>query len=539
MGEATGPARVVRHFRQALLWTLRLTPLRERKQISRHWKLLGEPWSRVSDEIGDPAAFQERHYREFVSFLPYVQRLLYGDAGPTGAGSPIRVFRRRDVAAVRVMFDGLEAPVDFEVVHVDLYFFYDIDVVILNLEIAASDLPLGVVQETLFRLGRAFPAGWDAAGRAMHCPRRVEFLSAEGAVLAASDYDERERFLDFACRRRAPAFAAHWEFLLRPMVPEHGDAAGPLRYRLLEDYRIPLLAYLAMAEPGALTRAQYARLAFNTGPGEDPENLPYSEGFLADFEQRHCYDRFHDPARKDWVDARLIATSRVFLMIGSARDAMFTDPERGLLGQFRHQYFLLYLIARFHKGALLMLSDRLTITMNRLDIHDPESVRRFKREIRRLMEIFLRFTHRYWFHELSDQTQAREIFRMHARQLGSETLYEEVREEIEAMARYLDSDSLRRQANTILRLTVVTIFALVGTVTTGFLGMNIFAMAELPAVEKIVYFVACFGLLSVLTAYTIVKSKRLSDFLDALSDERLSWRQKGLALLGVWWRPAA
>ena len=41
------------------------------------------------------------------------------------------------------------------------------------------------------------------------------------------------------------------------------------------------------------------------------------------------------------------------------------------------------------------------------------------------------------------------------------------------MSDYLDSDALRRQANTVVRLTVVTIFGLIGTVVTGFLGMNL------------------------------------------------------------------
>ena len=41
------------------------------------------------------------------------------------------------------------------------------------------------------------------------------------------------------------------------------------------------------------------------------------------------------------------------------------------------------------------------------------------------------------------------------------------------MSDYLDSDVFRRHANTMLRLTVVTIFGLIGTVTTGFLGMNL------------------------------------------------------------------
>ena len=37
-----------------------------------------------------------------------------------------------------------------------------------------------------------------------------------------------------------------------------------------------------------------------------------------------------------------------------------------------------------------------------------------------------------------------------------------------------------------------------------------------------------------LTVYTMAKSKRLSDFLDVLSDERLGWGQKLRALREVW-----
>ncbi len=76
----------VRHFRQILLWPLQLMPIREGSQIQRHWEVLEQggddnPWHEVVDEFtGDPEQFQMRHYNEFVTFLPYVQRFLYGEA---------------------------------------------------------------------------------------------------------------------------------------------------------------------------------------------------------------------------------------------------------------------------------------------------------------------------------------------------------------------------------------------------------------------------------------------------------------------------
>ena len=106
------------------------------------------------------------------------------------------------------------------------------------------------------------------------------------------------------------------------------------------------------------------------------------------------------------------------------------------------------------------------------------------------------------------------------------------------MNSYLDADSLRRQANTVVRLTVVTLFGLIGTVTTGFLGMNLLAEADAPAWRKLALFGVIFVATTCLTVYTMVKSKRLSDFLDALSDERHTFRTK-LAVLGRVWRPGS
>jgi hypothetical protein len=80
--------RTVRHFRQIVLWPVQLMPLRESAQIQQHWDVLGadSPWREVRDEFGDPSQFQVRHYSEFVTFLPHVQRFLYGEGAARGPG---------------------------------------------------------------------------------------------------------------------------------------------------------------------------------------------------------------------------------------------------------------------------------------------------------------------------------------------------------------------------------------------------------------------------------------------------------------------
>ena len=76
----------VQRLHQILLWPLRLMPVGDEPGAPRRpWELLradpGGLWREVVDEYtGGPENFHERHYQEFVTFLPYVQRFLYGEA---------------------------------------------------------------------------------------------------------------------------------------------------------------------------------------------------------------------------------------------------------------------------------------------------------------------------------------------------------------------------------------------------------------------------------------------------------------------------
>ena len=94
----------VNQFRQVLLWPLRLMPVKGSEgQHAKPWKLLADmanmgeatPWREVVDEYGgEHGRFHERHYNEFVTFLPFVQRFLYGEGSNKGAkaeSSPMRV----------------------------------------------------------------------------------------------------------------------------------------------------------------------------------------------------------------------------------------------------------------------------------------------------------------------------------------------------------------------------------------------------------------------------------------------------------------
>ena len=100
------------------------------------------PWRELLDEFTpEGGQFQLRHYSEFVTFLPYVQRFLYGESrakkenanrDDEPGSSPMRVYRRHDIASVRVIPRAGDKPIVLSIAHIDLYFFYDIDVVLLT-----------------------------------------------------------------------------------------------------------------------------------------------------------------------------------------------------------------------------------------------------------------------------------------------------------------------------------------------------------------------------------------------------------------------
>jgi Mg2+ and Co2+ transporter CorA len=114
-------------------------------------------------------------------------------------------------------------------------------------------------------------------------------------------------------------------------------------------------------------------------------------------------------------------------------------------------------------------------------------------------------------------------------------MYQEVKEELRDMGQYLDSNVQRQQSTTIVRLTVVTTFSMIGTVTTGLLGMNLIAEADAPTSTRLTYFFVTTLVTALLMLLAILKSKQLSNMMDVLADDQKSLRTR-LAALGKPWQ---
>lgn len=532
---STPAPKVVREFRHILLWPLQLRRLRRETGFASYWDVLRAnpgPWVEVKDNLLAEDATCQTGYQEFVYFLPYVQRFLYG-FGEADAQTPssLHMFRRDDIATARVRLREGDAPLDLAVERTRLVFFYDQDVAILAFEVTARDIPLADAVELMDRFGRPYPPYWDAPGQGAHCTYSVELLDAAGSLLSTSDYGDRDKYVGLVRDIKQTPLSLHWEYLLQPMVPAY-LGGGLLQYYQIENKRIPIMTYLAFDDPRSLTRGDLARIGFAAKWG-DSATLPFAPRFLADFEQRHCYDRYWDGEdASSGMNTRFVFCGVAFAMV-----ARHDDARTDLVHVFRRQFFQIGLIANFHKAALLNLSNRFSIAVERLRVGDYASVRTFKDNVREALELFLRFNHRYWFHEISNQVLAADMFARWAHQLGSDALFREVREEAQDINQYLDADRTRRAGDNAMRLTVVMACSAVGTVATGFLGMNLYSHADLPTATKVWIFLAVFIPVTALGLYTVIISKRLAAFMEALSSERLSWGEKLVAFRQIWRSP--
>jgi hypothetical protein len=431
----------------------------------------------------------------------------------------MKMYRRSDIKQVRITTEKSAPTVTCDVVHMDLYFFYEVNVIILACEIAVRDIPLETAQGLNQKFGRAYPAGWAEDGEPIHCPSLVEWLDGNGKVLSASDYCDKKRYLNFVGSRRAARIARHWEFVLWPIVNAAGDEES-LGFREIEYYRMPVMSYVTLDALSMLAKEDYIAFALATRPSRTGI-LPFSERFIKRFEANHIYDRLYSGGLDaPEIETRFLTSGEAFTIISAGDAPSLTDNERGLLGQFRHQYFLMFFVAHFHKASLLMIGDQLVAALKGLDPANPDSVQTFRNETLRLQESFLHFSQRYFFTEISGRAHVRDLFRIIRKHMNIDALFSEVRGELFDLVQYLDSNALRRQNTSMHRLTVVAVIGLIGTIVTGFLGINLIAEAESPLDYKIRYFMVVAVIVSILVALTVAYSKHLGALLDRISGEK-------------------
>lgn len=352
-----------------------------------------------------------------------------------------------------------------------------------------------------------FPMGGQTAHFAGHCPRKLELRFKPGAdgsnrepVISTfgnfcRDDLSKDRLLrcpdaiganpsawlhrEHVFRHREPWSESVFQELLKPIEPVKlqalpGDANNcVLQYEQIEDERVPVFSYVAVKEPRQITTGDWIRLAALDDPG-DSWRYPYSPLFLGENPlQGMAYDRFWHPTGRppgsdQYHSTRWLCTGYGFVGVGpydpSGQD-FFSNAHSGALAHCRHHYFALGMIAQFQRASLLRFKHALAEAAEHLFDEEPsERTRRgkFREKLDGLMKEFLKFRTLYWFSEVSNQVQGRELFELFNQHLRLQPLFTEVAQDIESSANLIRSwyeeeqnEEAHKQSNYALLLTIV------------------------------------------------------------------------------------
>jgi hypothetical protein len=347
---------------------------------------------------------------------------------------------------------------------------------------------------------RVFAAYWSIepwGHLAGHCPIEMELIAddntknvishfgtfkgtkldsfREAAFPEASSIDQAkavEAQLDHVYYNREQGCSRLWQKLMEPLAPValEGNKGFPLRFEQILDERVPIFAYLAVEDPHQITPGDWVRLATVDDDG-DSQTYPYSPSFLTpDHLKDFFYDRFWNdygcrPAQQSVHCTRWLFSGYGFLGVGPSKPGgFFTNDHSGALAHFRHHYFALGLIAHFHRASLLRFKHALAEAAEKL--HDAASsiagMQTFCERVNALQRDFLRFRTRYWFVEISNQLQGREVFDLWKKHLNTPALFADIAGDIAAAEESVHRFVEERRNDLLFRIALIgAIFAIV------------------------------------------------------------------------------
>lgn len=442
-------------YHNILIWPLKMEPsakwpenwideLEKFVKTGSVWQSVGDPYLADDDSHEVELNPELSRYAEFVYFHPFVQELLFAKVPSHG----FRTLRRDDVKKMRVKMDYGEHLLD--VLRVRLYL-VSTGIVLLVVEIRGHSINLHELEDLADSIRRSYPPFWKDGLQAGLCPREVTWLDSAGNALAASDYQDVAAHIRPVREHRHPPVSSHWQWLLAPLA---ADGPGRWQYRHIEDERIPSMCYFSFSDPTKLTDGDFFRLGLLDARGRSA-SLPYAASCFQDFVKQSCYDRFWDPKTPghEWMRTRYLCTGFSFVMIERMDPAFYANAEGGALAHFRHHYFHLGLIGQLQKASLLVFSGRLAES-GRDSTGAGDWERRYEK-ISRLVSDIADFTGRFWFTELSNQLQGRELFNLWAGHMDTHKLFQHVMDSAQFVSQYLADEQRERQTRATLMLTKV------------------------------------------------------------------------------------
>jgi hypothetical protein len=248
-------------------------------------------------------------------------------------------------------------------------------------------------------------------------------------------------------------YASWWRKLLAPLLDDN-------RFSQVVDDRIPSMVYVGLRHPAKISQSDIVRLCFADHPGK---GLPYDNKFKPDFMRDHAYTRFSHEGTT-WF-----ASSYTFICVSKMSKPLnsFSFGQDVIQEHFRRHYAKMFFIVQMQKAALLAFSAYLADA-----VAQKAQGSSYLENIRKVREGFVSFTHRFWFSNVSNQEQARELFKLMQDHSGNPTLFQEVHAESTAAREELAIRAAESQAESAFLFNVLIAVATIIGLPLAYFGTH-------------------------------------------------------------------
>lgn len=441
-------------------------------------------------------------YSEFLYFHPFAQAILYSTRDDirhtcqTKSNKEVnrnmRTLRREDLETVSITwYDSGEKTTEFNVENCEMFLFdtgIGVACIRLRLPNRITDFSLKDSLNVLDYIRRLHAPYWaigDWGTGAGHCGIKTEFKFKKGGQSSADEDNNgltasrgedpsvssnlgqsdagavgsegRKSIFDQIIKvhkDREPPTAQTWLRILAPLIgrklEKEGDTSTA-QFQYVMDERCHLLTRLIVKEIDRITPADWVRLA-NVDDAGDSFKYTYSPKFIeASNFQAMTYDRFWDnreigEVNPSYCSTRWLSSGYHLTVVGRAEKYFNQNELDGLPVQCRRHYYKLYLIAQLQLASILLFKRRIAGALDRLrsaelQSKDSENQARehFARRVYQLESEFLHFRNTYWFPDVTNQVQGREMFALVKRHLNTQQWFDSVESELRCAASLLQS----------------------------------------------------------------------------------------------------
>lgn len=484
------------------------------------------PWTPVTDtlkHLGNDESVQDA-YGEYVYFHDFLQKTLFGSRSNPRDNHPLLLLKRTDVTEIDVEFQNgtvdqvpVYKNIKLAVERLNLYLLRP-GIVVLALQVTTKQ-PHDLA--TLLRLNDVMrrshlpfyePWGTPASTR----PAIVTFQRGSNrAILFRTDEDigssghpnsgstnkvrektpsVAERLLEMEPGERRLLPYRHWRWLITDgeddVFPFESQTHNGACWRHFSDERLPILATYVLDSRDDyynIDEGNWSRLTFVDPPGQDP--TPYAAEFLRAHMPDHCYDRYHHAQDAD-ADApvRYLMCDYALTTVTYRNDTRSQkwwgdNPTNGYASvietHMQRHYYQMFLLAVIDKSVMLSISSRISSAVEVFDKARSQRVTEAVAEdhlmdaMEEINKDFLHYVHRFRFTGISGQLQPSEMYAKLRAVMGLDTLFSDIRTELDTAVAFLSGRSEKRGAEATERLGVVATLALVFGLVMAFFSMNV------------------------------------------------------------------